>query len=110
MEFYENKQEPEKAVLIAVDSGDYNCETSLDELEELAKANSVKYQVEVMGSSTGTNADDIAVSAGGKKTALLSIPQRNMHTAVEIIDLDDIESTAQLMAAYILGREDKSNA
>ena len=37
MEFYENKQEPEKAVLIAVDTGDYDCELSLDELEELAK-------------------------------------------------------------------------
>ena len=37
MEFYENKQEPEKAVLIAVDTGEYNCESSLDELEELAK-------------------------------------------------------------------------
>ena len=37
MEFYENKQEPEKAVLIAVDTGDYDCESSLDELEELAK-------------------------------------------------------------------------
>ena len=36
MEYYENKQEPEKAVLIAVDTGDYNCETSLYELEELA--------------------------------------------------------------------------
>lgn len=74
-------------------------------LEELAVKNEIKYQVEVMGSSTGTNADDIAVSAGGKKTALLSIPQRNMHTAAEVIDLDDIESTAQLMAAYILSRE-----
>ena len=37
MNFYENKQEPEKAVLIAVDTGEYDCETSLDELEELAK-------------------------------------------------------------------------
>lgn len=37
MEFYENKQEPEKAVLIAVDTGEYDCELSLDELEELAK-------------------------------------------------------------------------
>ncbi len=37
MDFYENKQEPEKAVLIAVDTGDYDCELSLDELEELAK-------------------------------------------------------------------------
>ena len=52
----------------------------------------------------------LTVSAGGKKTALLSIPQRNMHTAVEVIDLDDIESTAQLMAAYILSREGAKNA
>ena len=35
MELYENKQEPEKAVLIAVDTGEYDCEISLDELEEL---------------------------------------------------------------------------
>lgn len=37
MEFYENKQEPEKAVLIAVDTGEYDCDISLDELEELAQ-------------------------------------------------------------------------
>ena len=38
MEFYENKQEPEKAVLIAVDTGEYDCDISLDELEELAES------------------------------------------------------------------------
>lgn len=37
MEFYENKQDPEKAVLIAVDTGEYDCDISLDELEELAE-------------------------------------------------------------------------
>ena len=37
MEFYENKQEPDKAVLIAVDTGEYDCDISLDELEELAE-------------------------------------------------------------------------
>lgn len=37
MEFYENKQEPEKAVLIAVDTVEYDCDISLDELEELAE-------------------------------------------------------------------------
>ena len=36
MEFYENKQEPEKAVLVAVDTGEYDCDSSLAELEELA--------------------------------------------------------------------------
>ncbi len=37
MELYENKIEPEKAVLVAVDTGEYDCESSLDELEELAE-------------------------------------------------------------------------
>ena len=37
MEFYENKQEPEKAVLVAVDTGEYDCDSSLAELEELAQ-------------------------------------------------------------------------
>ena len=37
MELYENKTTPEQAVLIAVDTGEYDCEISVDELEELAK-------------------------------------------------------------------------
>ena len=36
MELYENKNEPEKAVLVAVDTGEYDCDSSLAELEELA--------------------------------------------------------------------------
>ena len=74
-------------------------------LEDLAKEKSIAYQTEVMGSSTGTNADDMVTAGKGTKMALLSIPQRNMHTQAEIVDLRDIESTAQLMAAYILERE-----
>ncbi len=76
-------------------------------LESLAKANGIAYQTEVMGSSTGTNADDMVTAGKGTKMALLSIPQRNMHTQSEIVDLRDIESTAQLMSAYILAREGK---
>ena len=51
--------------------------------------------------SPTANADDIAVTAGGIPTGLLSIPQRNMHTPVEVVDCDDVERTAQLLAAYI---------
>ena len=63
-----------------------------------------------MGSSTGTNADEICVSGKGTRMALLSIPQRNMHTAAEVVDVNDIEATAQLMAEYILHRGGKANA
>lgn len=41
----------------------------------------------------------------GVRTALLSIPLRNMHTPVEVVDLEDVEHTARLMAEYIKGVE-----
>lgn len=77
-------------------------------LEKIAKTKNIPMQLEVMGGRTGTNADSIQLSRGGTKMALLSIPLKNMHTSIEIIDLDDVESTARLMAEYILerGRED----
>lgn len=37
MEFYENKIEQEKAVLVSVDTGEFDVDSSLRELEELAK-------------------------------------------------------------------------
>ena len=48
-----------------------------------------------------SNADDIAVTAGGIPCGLLSVAIRNMHTPVETVDCDDVEKTAQLLAAYI---------
>ncbi len=80
------------------------------ELEALAKEKNIPYQLEVMSSTTGTNADVIAVSKNGKKTALLSFPLKNMHTGVEMINPLDIEYTAQLMAEYILSKGGAENA
>ena len=56
-----------------------------------------------MPSSTGTNADSIAVSGKGVKCCTLSIPIRYMHTPVETVKICDIESTARLIAAYAGG-------
>lgn len=73
-------------------------------LEKVAKEKEIPMQFEVMGGKTGTNADSIQLSREGTKMALLSIPLKNMHTSIEIIDLQDVESTARLMAEYILER------
>ncbi len=73
-------------------------------IENIAKDKNIPYQPEVMGGKTGTNCDEIQVSGKGVKTALLSVPLRNMHTACEVCDLEDIENTARLMAEYIAGR------
>lgn len=73
-----------------------------DRLLSLAKETSIPYQLEVMGGSTGTNADEVSTARGGVPSGLLSIPLRNMHTQAELIDLRDIESTARLLAEYII--------
>ncbi len=72
-----------------------------DKLIETAKKASVPYQLEVMSGLTSTNADRYSVNREGAKTCTVSIPLRNMHTPVEVIDLSDIETTAQLLAAFI---------
>ena len=72
-------------------------------LVQLCKDRELPYQLEVMGDSTGTNADNIAVTKGGVKTAILSIPLRYMHTPAEVIDTEDVTAVARLMAEYVTG-------
>lgn len=72
-----------------------------DRMIELAKVKEIAFQYEVMGGGTGTDADRITVSLLGVPTALLSIPQRYMHTPIEVIDLRDVMTVGDLMAAYI---------
>ena len=69
---------------------------------EISKKFNIPYQIEVMGSLTGTNADEIMPSGCGVRTGLLSIPIRYMHTPVEVVDVYDIENTANLLFYYIL--------
>lgn len=79
---------------------DYRISTRL---KKLAEEKEIPFQLEIMGDSTGTNADHIAISKGGIRTGLVSVPQRNMHTGIEIISVNDVENSARLIAEYILG-------
>lgn len=70
----------------------------------IANEKNIPHQLEVMGAATGTNADYISSARGGVKTALISVPQRSMHTQAEVVDLNDIEAAADLICAYVLER------
>ncbi len=72
-----------------------------NKLTDIAKLKEIPYQFEVIGGTTGTNADSITVTKGGIKTAVVSIPQRYMHTPYEVVSLDDVENTARLICEYI---------
>ena len=73
-------------------------------LAAIAEEKGISNQPEVMGGRTGTNCDNIQIAGKGVRTALVSVPLRNMHTAAEVCDLADIESTARLIAEYITER------
>ena len=73
-----------------------------DKLVELAKEHDIPYQIEAMGGyGTGTDADEIATTRNGVKTALISLPQKYMHTIIETISIDDMENSAKLIAEYV---------
>lgn len=72
-----------------------------NKLVRIANDSGIPYQTEVMGKSTGTDADIISITKSGVKTGLVSIPLRNMHSDCEIISLSDIKSVCDLLEAYI---------
>lgn len=70
-------------------------------LKEIAQREGIPFQMEVMPGCTGTNADVLSVNRTGAAAAMVSIPIKYMHTPVEIADLEDIENTARLIAAFL---------
>ena len=72
-----------------------------DGLIRCAKTAGIPFQYEVMNGTTGTNADRYSVARGGAATGTVSIPLRNMHTPAEVIDLEDVRLSAELIAEFI---------
>jgi len=72
-----------------------------DELVAAAEAENIPYQVGAEPRGTGTDANAIQLSRGGKAAGLVSVPLRYMHTPSEVLSMADLENTARLMAAFV---------
>lgn len=70
-------------------------------LVKTAKAKRIPFQMEAAPSGTSTDANVMQLSRGGVATALVSIPNRYMHTQVEVVSLVDLESAASLIAETV---------
>lgn len=73
-----------------------------DLLVKTAKKQKIGYQFSSIGRPDGTDTGAIQVARDGVATALISIPNRYMHTMVETCSLDDLETSAELIAHTIL--------
>ncbi len=84
----------------AVTHGGCNHPEIVKRLEELAKANKIPLQHEAMSATSGTDTDVIFWTRGGIASALISLPNRYMHSPVEVVSLKDLEKIPELMAAF----------
>ncbi|MFQ6049137.1 MAG: M42 family metallopeptidase [Phycisphaerae bacterium] len=57
--------------------------------------------------ATGTDANAIQISRAGVASGLISVPNRYMHTPVELVSLTDLEHSARLLAETCLQINDK---
>jgi endoglucanase len=71
-------------------------------LEELAHKHKIPLQHEAMSATSGTDTDVIFWTRGGIPSALVSLPNRYMHSPVEVVHLKDLEKIPELMAAFAL--------
>ena len=70
-------------------------------LIKTAKANDIDYTLEIMEGNTGTNAWTMQIVGRGIAMGLLSIPEKYMHTPVEVVELSDVQAVADLMAEFL---------
>ena len=123
MEFYENSQEPEVAVLVGIDMGLYNAQVSMDELEELArtagavvaakiiqkrdKPDSATYvgsgRLEEIKSFTEANDVDLLIFDG----ELTPSQQRNIEDETDIRVIDRTTLILDIFAARARSNEGK---
>lgn len=71
-------------------------------IEEVAARKKIPLQHEAMSATSGTDTDAIFWTRGGIASALISLPNRYMHSPVEVVNLADLDKIPQLMAAFCL--------
>ena len=69
-------------------------------LHEAAKREEIPFTIAASARATGTDADVIHLSRAGVPTGEVSIALRYMHSPVEMVQLDDIDHCARLIAAF----------
>jgi len=70
------------------------------QLIDAAEASQLPYQMGAAGKPPGTDARIMQVTRSGVATGLVSIPNRYMHSPVEVVSLDDMDRAADLLARF----------
>ncbi|MBI5668726.1 MAG: M42 family metallopeptidase [Chloroflexi bacterium] len=85
----------------ALGVGSVNNPLMVERLIETAERAGIPYTVKVHAATSGTDADVIHRSRGGVASAVVSIPNRYMHSPNEMVQLSDVDHAARLIAAFV---------
>ncbi len=69
---------------------------------DVANKKKIQFQRQAVSRSTGTDTDSFAYSAEGVASALISLPLKYMHTTVETVHKEDVESVINLIYETLL--------
>ena len=72
----------------------------VETLIRIARSNKIPFQFEILERGT-TDATVIQLTKGGIPSAAVSIPSRYIHSASEIVDMDDVEATIKLIVKFL---------
>ena len=72
----------------------------VERIEAVAKTKKIPLQHEAMSNTSGTDTDAIFWTRGGIASALISLPNRYMHSPVEVVSLKDLQMIPELLAAF----------
>ena len=86
--------------------GSANHPVLVEAFRETAADDGRDVQLQATGSRTGTDADAFYTSRGGIPSLNLGLPNRYMHTPVEVIDPEDLDSLADLLAGFAARAEE----
>jgi putative aminopeptidase FrvX len=71
-----------------------------DRLESLAKTHGIPVQVRGVPRATGTDGNAMQISRQGVAVGIVGIPNRYMHSPVEVCHLEDLTHAAKLLAEF----------
>jgi putative aminopeptidase FrvX len=69
-------------------------------LIDAADETKIDYQLAAAARATGTDANAMQVNRAGVAAGLVSVPNRYMHSPVEMISIDDMDEAADLLARF----------
>ncbi|MFK7821633.1 MAG: M42 family metallopeptidase [Planctomycetaceae bacterium] len=79
------------------------------QLKSISAEKNIPIQINALARGAGNDGNVIQVNRGGVATGLVTIPNRYMHSPVEVVSESDLENAAKLIAEFCLNIDEETD-